>query len=198
MPLTRYAAPYCCSLSLCSGHAGRRAVHTTRDLAIFLQEPAAKRAKIERDAAEPASTAAWTSTAPFLDLLRECELRIWDVCRRCGFDRAIAATACAYFKRFYTRVSPTARHPLDDHVLHACIFLAIKTEACPYREVAQFLRRLVVASEWRLAGGWRGGGGVVGGHRALILRPLPVTCLLRSAPLRSHWHHPRVYRSPHR
>ena len=76
-------------------------------------------------------------------LLRAYEGRVLDLCADLGFGPAVAATAATYFRRFYVVRSPRDVLPVD--ALHTAIFLAIKTEACPYTEVPTFSRRLAQA-----------------------------------------------------
>lgn len=80
-------------------------------------------------------------------LLRAYEGRVLDLCVDLGFGPAVAATAAAYFRRFYVMRSPRDVLPVD--ALHTAVFLAIKTEACPYTEVPAFSRRLAQACALR-------------------------------------------------
>jgi len=79
--------------------------------------------------------------------LRQAELRILDVCGKCRFRRDIVATAIIFMKRFFLIVSPLEYLPMD--MVGTCIFLAIKTDACPYNEVGPFHARLVRAMNVR-------------------------------------------------
>lgn len=61
-------------------------------------------------------------------------------CKQIGLDRAIMTTALYFVHRLYLMSHPKQFDPI--HFLHTCIFLAIKTEACPYTEVAPLSQKL--------------------------------------------------------
>lgn len=94
------------------------------------------------------------------------------LCRCKGLDRAVTATASIYLRRFYV-AGLLAEYPPPE-MITACVFLAVKTEACPYTEFEPLSRKLAEAdADWRreldalLLGdaGRAGDGGVVGAAR---------------------------------
>lgn len=70
------------------------------------------------------------------------------LCRCKGLDRAVTATASIYLRRFYVS-GLFAEYPPPE-MISACVFLAIKTEACPYTEFEPLSRKLAEAdADWR-------------------------------------------------
>jgi len=112
-----------------------------------------KRAHV--DAGGGVATASDGALSPLEEqrLLRFYELDIQRACRDAPFDRAIMATAVAFFKRFY--LSRRAAELPPSELADAALFLAIKVEACPYTEVDAFRARLArYRAYWRWC--WRG------------------------------------------
>jgi hypothetical protein len=104
--------------------------------------PSAKRSRVEpSEVTEKKPNVDAVTLEEQLSLLQHYEHQIVDICNACRFDRAIRATAIIFFKRFYLHGAPTEYFP--DSMADACIFLAIKTEACPYTEVGVFCSMLV-------------------------------------------------------
>lgn len=70
------------------------------------------------------------------------EARLRDLCRRdLGFPLTVVCTAVHLFKRFYVYQS-AAMHP-PERIMREAAYVAIKVDACPYREVGPFTSRLV-------------------------------------------------------
>jgi hypothetical protein len=105
-------------------------------------------------------------------LLAAYERRLLHLCDEIGFDLGIASTAAIFFKRFYVAHSPRDFPPMD--VLHTSIFLAIKTEACPYTEVREFSRKLSHARESRML--------LTGHARALLCLSVVAHCARLQCP----------------
>jgi hypothetical protein len=70
------------------------------------------------------------------------------LCRCAGLDLAVTATASVYLRRFYVS-GLLAEYPPPEMVT-ASVFVAIKTEACPYTEYEKLSRVLArVDADWR-------------------------------------------------
>jgi hypothetical protein len=73
-------------------------------------------------------------------LLTAYEHRILELCDKLEFHLGVASTAVIFFKRFFVKRSPRNFPPVD--IMHTAVFLAIKTESCPYTEVPSLSRKL--------------------------------------------------------
>jgi Cyclin, N-terminal domain len=73
-------------------------------------------------------------------LLHLCECRLLEAASQMRFRREIAATAVVFLKRVFLRLSARDVDPFL--VMWTCLFVAIKVEACPFREVGPYHARM--------------------------------------------------------
>lgn len=104
-------------------------------------------------------------------LLQAFVVRILDLSAELGFPPDVTATAAAFFRRFYTVRSPRDVWPVD--AMHTAIFLALKTEACPYTELDGFSRRLAHARKLAFIS-------------VVVVRCMWARSSIGTAPLRTH------------
>lgn len=105
--------------------------------------PSSKKARIESTGQSQSVEVDVPSIDTEQAAIRAAEIRVKDICTRCRFRRDITATAVAFMKRFFLIASPLEYPPHE--MVGSCIFLAIKTDACPNTEVQPFHKRLVQA-----------------------------------------------------